>query len=522
MTMACALSPAERSDAARFKLEPLAGQASPAQQGHEEKKTSLMRQEKKRVARPTTDAVEVSSDGRVVTADAAGDVQEEVKGNETESAKVLDRQESDKQVVKVKETETAGGLDRQESEEEDLHELEDSDSEDSGTPNATNGVDKWLEGLTAAQAETEQQELYRANLEKLIGFLRTRNIGDQAKEKQLLVDLLANKTGGNVMQQVVEVLDMIPEPIPDKILEQGLMPTEDEIVHIERMLLANAANASSIVDQETVATEEDPDATANASAGSLEQHNETDSSERALLNRRESAFGHTRNTLNWPKNNGKVTIKYCKSTGLTDKAWDEFKKATSSLTEHCEDLEFIDSTSDCIMKVTGSESGCWAYRGYNTNSQYNQVNLNHKGWWDALFSGTCATKGIAEHEILHALNINHEQTRKDRGSHVNYYSQNVNTGKEHNFQMDNSESTKQGYDIGSIMHYGCKSFAKDGWSDTLRATGRRRWKLALRMDCYDMGQRGGLSKHDVRQLQDMYSCTGRRRRADSRRRRWWR
>eukprot|EP00929_Paragymnodinium_shiwhaense_P106914 TRINITY_DN7279_c0_g1_i1.p1 TRINITY_DN7279_c0_g1~~TRINITY_DN7279_c0_g1_i1.p1 ORF type:complete len:588 (+),score=102.14 TRINITY_DN7279_c0_g1_i1:201-1766(+) len=521
MTLACALSPAERSDATRFKLEPLAAQTSLAEQGHEEKKTSLMRQEKKRVARPTTDAVEVSSDGRVVTPAAAADVQEEVKGNETETAKVLDRQESDKQVVKVKETETARVLDRQDSEEEDLDELDEGDSEGSGTPNATNGVDKWLEGLTAAQAETEEQQLYRANLEKLIGFLRTRNVGDQAKEKQLLVDLLANKTGGNVMQEVIEVLDMIPEPIPDKILEQGIMPTEEEIVHIERMLLANAANASQIVDQETVAPSDDPDASANASAGSLEQHNETDSTERALLNRKGSAVAHTRG-VTWPKNNGKVTIKYCKSTGLHDTAWAEFKKATINLNEHCEALEFIDSSSsDCVMKVSGDADGCWAYRGYNANSNYNRVNLNHAGWY-ATFTGTCATRGIAEHEILHALNINHEQTRTDRPSHMNYYPDNVMSGKGHNFNTDNSESTNEGYDIGSIMHYGCKAFTKSAFSDTLRATGRRRWKLALRMDCWDMGQRGGLSKNDVKQLQSMYSCTDRRRRADPRRRRWWR
>merc|ERR1719291_856122 len=109
---------------------------------------------------------------------------------------------------------------------------------------------------------------------------------------------------------------------------------------------------------------------------------------------------------------------------------------------------------------------------------------------------------------------------------MSYYPENVENVDRvgHNFDIKPEASVQETYDLKSIMHYGCKAFSKNRFSDTLRANRRRRWWdwHAGRKDCSEMGQRSGLSGEDIKQLQRMYSCTNRRRRASppsSRRRR---
>lgn len=47
----------------------------------------------------------------------------------------------------------------------------------------------------------------------------------------------------------------------------------------------------------------------------------------------------------------------------------------------------------------------------------------------------CIYKGIIQHELLHALGFNHEQTRSDRDQHVRILLENVERGGLHYTQL---------------------------------------------------------------------------------------
>ncbi|MEM7167503.1 MAG: M12 family metallopeptidase [Planctomycetota bacterium] len=65
---------------------------------------------------------------------------------------------------------------------------------------------------------------------------------------------------------------------------------------------------------------------------------------------------------------------------------------------------------------------------------------------------------IIAHELAHSLGVWHEQSRTDRDLYVQINTANIQSGKEHNFNM-HSTDTSLPYDFDSIMHYGQCSFS---------------------------------------------------------------
>lgn len=68
------------------------------------------------------------------------------------------------------------------------------------------------------------------------------------------------------------------------------------------------------------------------------------------------------------------------------------------------------------------------------------------------------------HEFMHAIGIYHEQSRTDRDTYVKINFENIQSGRENNFQIATGSQITPGspYDFGSVMHYSAFAFSKNG------------------------------------------------------------
>ncbi|KAK2853435.1 hypothetical protein Q5P01_006096 [Channa striata] len=98
-----------------------------------------------------------------------------------------------------------------------------------------------------------------------------------------------------------------------------------------------------------------------------------------------------------------------------------------------------------------SLSGCYSYVGRRGSGQV--VSLNRQG---------CVYHSVIQHELLHALGFDHEQTRSDRDQHVRILLENVIRGMEYNFRKIETINLGTPYDYNSVMHYGRFDFSWNG------------------------------------------------------------
>lgn len=151
------------------------------------------------------------------------------------------------------------------------------------------------------------------------------------------------------------------------------------------------------------------------------------------------------------------------------------------------------------IEFTGDSSGCASYVGRRGGKQ--TITLPEFDY------GTCRTHGIIIHETCHALGMWHEQSRPDRDLYVAVLEDNIKAGKEHNFRRRSTldvDYRGEAYDYGSIMHYRLSSFSSSG-SPTLKVTNTTEYNHQGKPT---IGQRKGLSKSDIIQLNRMYNCQG--------------
>jgi Astacin (Peptidase family M12A) len=97
---------------------------------------------------------------------------------------------------------------------------------------------------------------------------------------------------------------------------------------------------------------------------------------------------------------------------------------------------------------TTQENGCFSYVGMQGGAQ--EVNLS-KG---------CHYNLIVAHEILHAIGMEHEQSREDRDDHIKINWDNIKEDQKHNFGIVKRSNFGE-YNLTSIMQYGSYSFSKN-------------------------------------------------------------
>ncbi|XP_055837672.1 seminal metalloprotease 1-like [Episyrphus balteatus] len=144
------------------------------------------------------------------------------------------------------------------------------------------------------------------------------------------------------------------------------------------------------------------------------------------------------------------------------------------------------TTKTGFINIT-SEPGCRSNVGYRRRIQ----NLN--------LSRGCFRPGTIVHELLHSVGFYHQQSAADRDEFVRIAYENISSGREHNFNKYSSSVVGDfgyAYDYGSIMHYGPKSFSKNG-NNTI---------IPIPNPNVRIGQRDGLSWKDIQKVNAMYKC----------------
>ena len=201
----------------------------------------------------------------------------------------------------------------------------------------------------------------------------------------------------------------------------------------------------------------------------------------------------TRNAMNcwnnycrWQKDAaGHVTIAYTLSPDFSYYQRQKIEYALQSFhSRTC--LRFVPRQEQYDYISIESKDGCFSSLGRVGGKQV--LSLNRYG---------CVYHGVIQHETLHALGFQHEQTRSDRDQHVRINWDVIESDMAFNFYKQQSDTLNTPYDYSSIMHYGRTAFSTQFGSDSITPIPDASVRI---------GQRVDLSDTDILRINRLYDC----------------
>ncbi|XP_076591006.1 low choriolytic enzyme-like isoform X2 [Chaetodon auriga] len=132
-----------------------------------------------------------------------------------------------------------------------------------------------------------------------------------------------------------------------------------------------------------------------------------------------------------------------------------------------------------------SRSGCYSFVGRRGRGQ--TVSLSRQG---------CVFQQVIQHELLHALGFNHEQTRSDRDQHVRILFENIIPGMQGNFRKIRTRNLGTPYDYNSVMHYGRYAFSRN----------RQPTIVPIPNSNVAIGRASQMSPTDILRVNRLYRC----------------
>ncbi|MHC1780085.1 MAG: M12 family metallopeptidase [Bacteroidales bacterium] len=129
-------------------------------------------------------------------------------------------------------------------------------------------------------------------------------------------------------------------------------------------------------------------------------------------------------------------------------------------------LKFIQSVSDPhYISFIWDKDGCSSYVG-------------RKGGRQRLWLADWATTGTVIHEILHAIGLEHEQSRPDRDDYIIVVDTNIIKGNENNFEKMSKGDVEPAdkFDFNSIMLYSSIAFSKNDKPTLIKKSDKTTWE----------------------------------------------
>merc|ERR1712212_1145113 len=148
-------------------------------------------------------------------------------------------------------------------------------------------------------------------------------------------------------------------------------------------------------------------------------------------------------------------------------------------------IRFVKRTNHRDYLHIQSLNGCYSYVGRTGNAQ--TVSLSRQG---------CIYHNTVQHELLHALGFNHEQTRSDRDQYIRVLLQNVQSGMQHNFNKINTLNQGTPYDYNSVMQYHRYAFSKNNQPTMVPIPNQN----------IEIGKASQMSRNDIDRLNRLYKC----------------